>query len=170
MTTENKDIQETKRLLQGLAERIFQTQCEVGLWDAGEVKQDSGSVMLDFLLLNMHAKLSAIYQLEEMGMGSLDEMKSATERDEVSKLLVECAVELLGTAQMRTAKAGEMLLNTVVVQARAAREMQAELPVDSDEESDEDEDEEASPSEDILQAAIRVANASQNKRPNPPTE
>lgn len=178
MTTENKEILETKRLLQGLAERVFQTQCEVGLWDADEVKQDPKSVMLDFLLLSMHAKLSTIHQLD----GSDDFDAVNPERDEIAELLVEGAIELLGAAQMRTSKAGEMVLNTVVLQARQAREMLKDLPgeaVEAGEDGEDGEDGEADEgdetdgiapeTEDILQAAIKVARASFDK-PKPPTE
>jgi len=166
-TAQNKDILETQRLLQGLAERVYQTQCQVGLWDAGEVKEDPKSVMLDFLLLSMHAKLSTIHQLD----GSEEFDGANPERDEIAELLVEGAVELLGAAQMRTSKAGEMFLNTVVLQARQAREMLNDLPPELEIDTPESAPipEPAPETEDILQAAIKVARAS-GYMPKPPAE
>jgi len=116
-------VDETKRVLGSMADRILDTQHKIGVWSPAEVASETDDMPL--FLLDIHAKISMAHQAFAAGGIMPDEEDEV----EFTDILIDAAMDLLGAARRAGADVGEAFVNKVIEQARQAVEP---LPADLD--------------------------------------
>jgi len=112
----NRAVETTKQVITSLIERIYDTQRQMGVWEAEENDPDSED--LGSFLLHIHSKVSAAYQIHLSG--DVESPEPVT----ISDVLLETCLDLLGAVRRFDKSSGAKFIQMVIEQAREAQELQ----------------------------------------------